>query len=478
MTDQVPLNAAEALVIARKAVEQRLGDTAALALLGAALRQSGAVEEAFAVLAPAMRELGRAGDRVGAPELTAEFLLARREMDRLAQSAFTQSQLLTALRLFAALHAAEPEDALNRTNAEAVARLVNRRTMSLYNQGLAAEAATIAGLVLKAMPDDLDARQIAALYEKEHGDIARAVGLIADVVAANPDFANVHVNLANAVEAALGQADAADAQGRPDEARRIRDEVAAVPPRLAGLDHPLGRMSYAPAQTADLRARARAVYAHVSGHILKEDLLPHLPADARIVDCGANDGRDTVELAELWPAGRLYAFEPLPAIFQELRRTVAGHANVSCHDVALADRDGTMTFHVSNPPFTGSSSLLAPKDIFDANRGTTFGQSIAVRTLTMDSWAAAHGVTGIDLLWLDMQGYELAAMRAAPRIMATVRAVYIEVSLVEFYHGCPLYPEVRGWMEAQGFQVVRELIPWRHSGNVLFVRNAAPRHLA
>jgi len=44
------------------------------------------------------------------------------------------------------------------------------------------------------------------------------------------------------------------------------------------------------------------------------------------------------------------------------------------------------------------------------------------------------------------------------------------VNLKEMYEGVALYPEMRQWLEVQGFSVKREEIPWADSGNVLFVR--------
>lgn len=70
-----------------------------------------------------------------------------------------------------------------------------------------------------------------------------------------------------------------------------------------------------------------------------------------------------------------------------------------------------------------------------------------------------------------MQGYELAMLKASCALLKTVSAIYTEVSLKEFYEGAPLYPEVCGWLEQQGFRVEREELAWADAGNVLFVRN-------
>lgn len=94
-----------------------------------------------------------------------------------------------------------------------------------------------------------------------------------------------------------------------------------------------------------------------------------------------------------------------------------------------------------------------------------------VQTTTFDRWASAEGIERVDMLWLDMQGYELDALKASPRLLATVRVIHTEVCTKELYRGVALYPALRGWIESQGFRLVVEAIPpgW-DAGNVLFVR--------
>ena len=62
-----------------------------------------------------------------------------------------------------------------------------------------------------------------------------------------------------------------------------------------------------------------------------------------------------------------------------------------------------------------------------------------------------NDIKKIDMLWLDMQGVELEVMKSAPNIMNSVKVVYTEVDFVEAYKGQALWPELRSWLESQGF---------------------------
>ena len=209
----------------------------------------------------------------------------------------------------------------------------------------------------------------------------------------------------------------------------------------------------------------------IYGEVPKNIIKAFLPDDAVIVDAGAHDGRDTVELSKLFPKGKIYAFEPIPEIFSELKENTKHLNNVTCYPLALSDKIGTVDIFVSSGQSTGSSSLLPPKEHITYHPNVEFLKKIKVATTTLDAWAEKNLVQRIDFLWLDMQGYELAMCQASPHILKTVQVVYTEVSLKEVYEGVPLYPEVRQWFEKNGFRMEREELAWAEMGNVLFVRN-------
>lgn len=116
-----------------------------------------------------------------------------------------------------------------------------------------------------------------------------------------------------------------------------------------------------------------------------------------------------------------------------------------------------------------SSSLLAPTRAGLPGE-TRFERTEDVDVISFDAWAERNGVERVDFFWLDLQGSELAALKGAERLLSTATAVYTEVALYEQYRGEGLYPELRAWLEARGFRVEIEKLPWGVGGNVLFVR--------
>jgi FkbM family methyltransferase len=204
--------------------------------------------------------------------------------------------------------------------------------------------------------------------------------------------------------------------------------------------------------------------------IPKRALKRYIPEDAVIVEAGAHHGFDTTQFARLWPEGRIYAFEPVPHVYEELERNTAHCGNVTTYQLALGDKDAVMRMWLSDRAHDYSSSLLEPRKHLDEFPEIGFEETTSVRVTTLASWAAREGIDRIDGMWLDMQGYELAALKAAGPILETTRAVILEVSATELYAGVPLWPEVQAWLEGQGFQIEQEHWYRPSFGDVLAAR--------
>jgi FkbM family methyltransferase len=206
------------------------------------------------------------------------------------------------------------------------------------------------------------------------------------------------------------------------------------------------------------------------GVVPKAEIYKFLPENPIIIDAGAHVGLDTVEMSRMWPGSAVHAFEPIPEVFDQLLKNTQGFKNVRCYPLALSDSNSSQQIYVSSGESDASSSLYPPKEHLSVHPNVKFLESIQVPTLTIDAWASKHNIDHVDLLWLDMQGGELAALKASPKILKTVRAIHTEVLLQELYESCPLYPEVRDWLMSQGFKVEREELVWQDAGNVLFVK--------
>lgn len=207
-------------------------------------------------------------------------------------------------------------------------------------------------------------------------------------------------------------------------------------------------------------------------------LQKYLPENPIIVEAGAYNGNDTIRMAKAFPNGHIHAFEPVPEIMERLKIKTEQFPNISRYPYALSDHNGSALFYVSEKPekpgvASQAGSLLKPKERM-RHSPLHFPRTIQVPTITLDSWAKKENISRVDFLWLDMQGHELAVLKASHEIVPTVSVVFCEVSFIESYEKIPQVDEVTTWLQNNGFELVGQDYESSTShffGNRLFIRS-------
>lgn len=98
------------------------------------------------------------------------------------------------------------------------------------------------------------------------------------------------------------------------------------------------------------------------GTVSKNYISKYLPNNPVIIEAGAHIGLDTCEMAKMWPGAKIFAFEPIPELFQKLVKATSSFPNVKCFQMALGDETGFCNINQSSGASDGSSSLLEPKE--------------------------------------------------------------------------------------------------------------------
>lgn len=183
----------------------------------------------------------------------------------------------------------------------------------------------------------------------------------------------------------------------------------------------------------------------LEGWITRLGALP-LPERPVVVDGGANKGNVAARLLEALPDARLVAFEPQPRLARKLAKRFAGDARVTIREAALGERPETMALTILSRPTL--SSLLPPTGIRDKYAGQRLDvtETVDVPVTRLDA-ALPHA----DIIKLDLQGYELPALRGATGLLPEVSVVVAEAALVPLYEGQALLPELEAFLAEFGF---------------------------
>jgi FkbM family methyltransferase len=174
-----------------------------------------------------------------------------------------------------------------------------------------------------------------------------------------------------------------------------------------------------------------------------------------IFDVGACDGGTVKSYKELFPDAIVHGFEPQPIPFGKMSSVAQSFKDVYANNLALSDRKGTTEFFITAG--YASSSLLpgAVSNTF-VDSHTLPQEKITVQLDTLDDFTAEHGIDRIDLLKMDVQGGELAALKGATRLLKENRIgiIYTEIWFMGAYKDQPYYEDIALFVREYGFRVL------------------------
>jgi FkbM family methyltransferase len=143
-------------------------------------------------------------------------------------------------------------------------------------------------------------------------------------------------------------------------------------------------------------------------------------AGAVVVDAGANIGIYSEFLSRcVGPTGAVHSFEPSPDNFQRLRAATRNLANVHVSEAAVGEHSGKSQLYLSDKLNVDHRTYMADED--------------SRRTMPMEMVALDEYFKPgerVDLIKMDIQGYELHALRGADRVLEDNPDIKL---LVEFW---------------------------------------------
>ena len=202
-------------------------------------------------------------------------------------------------------------------------------------------------------------------------------------------------------------------------------------------------------------------------------LAQFLPQNPVIVEGGAYKGRDTIKLAQKFPSARIYAFEPLSTAFPELSEAVRSYSNVHLFNQALDKISGIKSFYICHgtnaqyPVFEFHSSLLKPTASSSIH---LLGPIEAVSAVSLFDFCREHQIENVDMLWLSAEGNELQILEGAQGLLNKVSFVYVRSQLYPTRESISLFPDLKRFMEENGFLLLSHFYLKNIHGDALFIR--------
>jgi FkbM family methyltransferase len=192
-----------------------------------------------------------------------------------------------------------------------------------------------------------------------------------------------------------------------------------------------------------------------------------LPYNPTIVEIGAHEGAGTMVLAQTYPYGSIYAFEPNPRAFAMLERRAADHPHVVAVNLALGTTTNEVALYLGAEAGR-NASLLSPRRV----PGGGEAPAVRVACTTVDEWCLRSGVVGIDFLRVDAGGYELQILASARRMLERALVVVTRTHRHRPRAGIVTFPVMRLFLEMSGFELLSHSYEEGREGEAVFVRQA------
>jgi FkbM family methyltransferase len=168
-----------------------------------------------------------------------------------------------------------------------------------------------------------------------------------------------------------------------------------------------------------------------------------------ILDLGCFDGQQAIELTKAFPEAEVIAFEADLANAGSATGNCMGFPKISVIHAAVGDKDGVVTFYRAIGANRECGSLLVPNGKYFELMPT---KESRVTQLRLDSLLGASP----EIIWMDVQGNELAALNGMGRFLDGVKMIWTEVCFNPYYHGQMLAADFDREMAQKGFSKIAE----------------------
>lgn len=178
-----------------------------------------------------------------------------------------------------------------------------------------------------------------------------------------------------------------------------------------------------------------------------EDIRARSFSPKLVIDVGANKGYWTRMAKDVFPKASFLLIEPQVEMRKYLNDLCSDFEDISWVEAGAGSKEGKLVQTIWAD--LAGSSFLPDVD----EKLLKAGKQREVDIVTIDSLLASRNLSAPDLVKLDIQGFELEALRGASSLFGNTELFIMEISLFRFYPDMPILREVIEFMGERGYEV-------------------------
>ena len=184
-----------------------------------------------------------------------------------------------------------------------------------------------------------------------------------------------------------------------------------------------------------------------------------------IFDVGSRDGLQSIEFYKNFPNAIIYCFECNPNTIPICKKNIENYRDrIHLIEGAVCDYDGEITFYPINQQQTvttwehvnpGASSIFKSNGTYSEEYYVQY--EITTNCHRLDTVMKTNNIPKVDIIWMDIQGAELLALKGLGDFLKGVQLIHTEVSYKEMYSGQVMFDELHAFMMNNQFILKNEL---------------------
>jgi len=152
-----------------------------------------------------------------------------------------------------------------------------------------------------------------------------------------------------------------------------------------------------------------------------------------IFDLGANRGQSIKRFKKIFPYSKIYSFEPIEEFIKELTATYNNDESIILNNCAVGDINGKLKFNQYTASGLSSfnnviSSTKWIDERIDKNKEKLVKQFDS-EIVTLDDYCFKNNINSINLLKIDVQGYESKVLKGAINLLKSSNIDIIELEI-------------------------------------------------
>lgn len=190
--------------------------------------------------------------------------------------------------------------------------------------------------------------------------------------------------------------------------------------------------------------------------------------DYIIFDIGARDCLQSIEFYNKFPNAKIYSFECNPNTIDICKKNIEKYRDrITLIEGAVCDYDGLINFYPidqKKTKTTWADGNPGASSLFKSNGNYTIEEYVQYEIISkchrLDSVMKRYNIPRVDIIWMDLQGAELLALRGLGDFLIDLKFIYTEVSHIEMYNGQVMFKEINDFMLNNGFKLKNKLSFW------------------